>query len=224
MKKDLTGQRFGRLVVIGEEAEPYISPSGIKTRRWKCRCDCGSEITVLQSTLTSKNGTRSCGCARTEKTQDKMIDMTGQRFGRLTVIEKATLPKKQANGAVTGWLCRCDCGREVVYSRKDLLSGKITSCGCLLREESRKTVAEKVGQVDGTTLSAISPDRKPNKNNKSGVKGVYYSKTEKCWIAKIGVKRKTITIGRFCSREDAAEARKKAEEKYFVPILEEHKK
>lgn len=155
MKKDLTGQRFGRLVVIGEEAEPYIPPVGVKTRRWKCRCDCG---------------------------------------------------------------------REVVHSRKDLLSGKITSCGCPLREESRKTVAEKVGQVDGTNLSATSPNRKPDKNNKSGVKGVYYSKIEKCWIAKIGVKRKTITIGRFCSREDAAEARKKAEEKYFVPILKEHKK
>ena len=63
-----------------------------------------------------------------------------------------------------------------------------------------------------------------NKNNKSGVKGVYWSEREQRWIAKITVKRKSITIGRFRTLEDAAKAREEAEEKYFAPLIEEYKR
>ena len=64
MKKDLTGMRFGKLTVTSENPEPYISPKGIKFRRWNCKCDCGKELIVLQNALTAKkNGTVSCGCS-----------------------------------------------------------------------------------------------------------------------------------------------------------------
>lgn len=96
--KDLTGQRFGRLVVICLDPTPYVSPSGKPTRRWRCRCDCGKEIVVLQNALTGKNGTRSCGCSRAEKSRAQAIDMTGKRFGRLTVIGQAELDSTLANG------------------------------------------------------------------------------------------------------------------------------
>ncbi len=53
---DLTGQRFGRLLVIGCMGR---NPSG--NSRWLCRCDCGNEKTVTYQNL--KNGrTQSCGC------------------------------------------------------------------------------------------------------------------------------------------------------------------
>ena len=65
--KDLTGQRFGRLTVLRLCEEPYISPSGKKTRRWICRCDCGREISVLQNALTGKH------------------QITGQRYDRATL-------------------------------------------------------------------------------------------------------------------------------------------
>lgn len=222
--KDLTGQRFGRLTVLGLDPEPYRSPSGKPTRRWRCRCDCGREITVLQNALTGKTGTRSCGCARAEQTRAGAVDMTGQRFGRLTVVGPAELPKVQANGQRLGWRCRCDCGKEIVLSRKDLVSGKVLSCGCLLREASTSRLPEAVGQVDGTTLSAIRPERGANRNSKSGVKGVYWSDREGCWIAKITFRRRSITIGRFSDITRAIEARKAAEEAIFAPILAEYDK
>ena len=62
--KDLVGERYGRLVVL-EEAERYILPSGKKVRQWICICDCGNQTKVFQAGL--KGGTsKSCGCLRDE--------------------------------------------------------------------------------------------------------------------------------------------------------------
>ena len=147
-------------------------------------------------------------------------DLTGQRFGRLTVLRLCEEPYISPSGKKTRrWICRCDCGREIVTTRKALLTGKKLSCGCLLSEAAAKRVDAAVGHYDGTTISAIKPDRQANKNSRSGVKGVYWSDREQIWIAKITVRRKAITIGRYKTLDEAAAARREAEEKYFAPIL-----
>jgi len=57
----------------------------------------------------------------------KLIDLSGQRFGRLTVIERAgTNQWKQPL-----WLCICDCGNTTIVDRCKLKSGNTRSCGCL---------------------------------------------------------------------------------------------
>ena len=62
-KKDLLGQRFGRLTVIGAGERPeFTSYTGLY---WRCRCDCGREATVRSQSLLNGN-TRSCNCLRTE--------------------------------------------------------------------------------------------------------------------------------------------------------------
>ena len=45
IKKDLTGQRFGRLVVI-KQVDDYVNPSGTHYAQWLCKCDCGNEAIV----------------------------------------------------------------------------------------------------------------------------------------------------------------------------------
>jgi hypothetical protein len=57
--KDLTGQTFGKLVVIGQ-GEDYVSDKNRRYKTWKCKCDCGNIIDVMQAQLT-KNQARSCG-------------------------------------------------------------------------------------------------------------------------------------------------------------------
>ena len=57
-------------------------------------------------------------------------DLTGQKFGRLTVIKRADNNK---NGS-TRWLCKCDCGNEKIVEGGHLRSNKIKSCGCLLTD------------------------------------------------------------------------------------------
>ena len=64
----------------------------------------------------------------------KLIDLTGQRFGRLVVIEKAP-PLGGVTNAV--WRCRCDCGNEVSVRSPSLRKGESQSCGCLRAEYSK---------------------------------------------------------------------------------------
>lgn len=66
----------------------------------------------------------------------KFIDLTGQKFGRLTVLYRGET-HRQPNGRTTVyWVCQCDCkDKTIVNVRGDSLrSGKIKSCGCLQKE------------------------------------------------------------------------------------------
>ena len=63
-KVDLTGKRFGRLVVL-EQAEYHIDKKGRKIRMWKCKCDCGNETIVRHGGL-QRGTTTSCGCFHKE--------------------------------------------------------------------------------------------------------------------------------------------------------------
>lgn len=74
----------------------------------------------------------------------------------------------------------------------------------------------------GTNIRIISSKKLP-KNNKSGVKGVYFDSSRGQWIASLTLKRKVVFRERFRKFDDAVKARKKAEEKYFKPIIENAK-
>lgn len=63
--EDLTGKRFGRLVVIRRDKDHY-QPSGHHRPMWLCRCDCGNEKIILQTNL-KRRTTRSCGCLQKEE-------------------------------------------------------------------------------------------------------------------------------------------------------------
>ena len=57
----------------------------------------------------------------------KLKDLTGQRFGRLSVIERA----ENSNAGKSRWKCLCDCGNETIVQSAHLISGHTQSCGCL---------------------------------------------------------------------------------------------
>lgn len=60
------------------------------------------------------------------------------KFGRLTVLKLIFNPKK------TSYLCKCDCGKEIIIQKKhQLTSGNTTSCGCYALEIRRKPPGEK---------------------------------------------------------------------------------
>jgi hypothetical protein len=60
----------------------------------------------------------------------KLIDLTGQRFGRLVVLERV----ENAKNKHPQWLCKCDCGNTKVVRGNSLRRGLIVSCGCYARE------------------------------------------------------------------------------------------
>ena len=59
----------------------------------------------------------------------RCIDLTGQKFGRLTVIERA-----ENRGKRVTWLCKCECGNEIVIIGGNLKNGSTKSCGCYKKE------------------------------------------------------------------------------------------
>ena len=63
----------------------------------------------------------------------KIKDLTGQKFTRLTVIERADNRGKQPC-----WLCKCDCGNTKIIMGSSLRSGKTTSCGCMQKEKTKE--------------------------------------------------------------------------------------
>ena len=145
--EDLTGQRFGKLVVL-ERAEDYVSPKGIHMIQWLCKCDCGKEKVFTTSSLKSGE-VKSCGC----KHYNRLIDLTGQRFGRLTVMERAEDYVSPKGRHIPRWLCKCDCGKEKVINSESLKSGKTKSCGCLYKSVDHSSlVHDLTGQRFGNLV------------------------------------------------------------------------
>lgn len=110
---DLVGKRFGKLTVIRR-----MENNSTSSAQWLCSCDCGGETVTTTSALNSGHKV-SCGCASKH-------DLTGKRFGMLTVIEAAhNIGEKRA------WKCKCDCGNFTTSTTSNLLRGGSTSCGCV---------------------------------------------------------------------------------------------
>ena len=62
------------------------------------------------------------------------IDLSGERFDRLFVVMRANDRKLNDGTSRRAWLCKCDCGNEVIVTTAELRSGDTKSCGCLKRE------------------------------------------------------------------------------------------
>lgn len=56
------------------------------------------------------------------------MDITGNRFNKLTVIRRVQATADSGKGV--HWLCHCDCGNEIVVKASSLLEGNLKSCGC----------------------------------------------------------------------------------------------
>ena len=83
----------------------------------------------------------------------KRLDLTGQRFGRLTALAPA------GNlGVYTAWLCRCECGREAVVATRRLRSGNTRSCGCL-----KPGGIPQPTYIDGTSPEMLAAARVPGR-------------------------------------------------------------
>ena len=86
----------------------------------------------------------------------KLVDMTGEKVGRLTVLARA---EKKVHGRV-GWLCKCVCGREVKVSGKDLRSRHTRSCGCLAVETRMAHCINSFKDLSGKNFGKLTAVRK----------------------------------------------------------------
>ena len=144
---DLTGQRFGNLVVL-YKIDNYVDSKGKRRTMWHCLCDCGREKTIRGDALVGGRA-QSCGmCAN---------NLTGQKFGRLVVLFKNGLDK--AGHQI--WRCRCDCGNEVDVLATNLIQQYTQSCGCMHSEvcsaQGEDLIGQQFGKLTVVALNSISP-------------------------------------------------------------------
>lgn len=132
---DLTGIRFGRLVVLGEDEPRYkLGSDGYnhKQTMWSCLCDCGSVKTISRMSLCYGN-CNSCGCLNKEKLHQRKKSLVGETFGTLTVVSEDESKNNY-------YLCKCSCENTnlVSVSASNLRSGGVLSCGCLKGKSNKK--------------------------------------------------------------------------------------
>lgn len=159
---NLIGQQYNYLTVI-EKTDKRKNGAVV----WLCKCKCGNFKEATTGELNAKRIT-SCGCYKKERAAALFQDITGQKFGRLTVLEKTD--KRASNRSII-WKCKCDCGNICEISRDSLVKGT-QSCGCLQKEK-----ASKLGKMRGYDLT----------NKRFGklvpIK-ILPNKTERTWLCK----------------------------------------
>lgn len=145
MEPDLSGMRFGHLLVLGRAGD-YRSPGGTRARRWRCRCDCGREKPVLEGNLLSGNS-RSCGCAAERKRREGMAAArSSRRSGPGSAMREARLKQ--------GWSVR----------KLSLLSG-VSRTSILSYEAGRRTPLLTTALRLANTMG-LSPDEYLGKEEK----------------------------------------------------------
>ena len=83
----------------------------------------------------------------------ELIDLTGQRFGRLTVVSRC-----ESRGNMSVWKCKCDCGNVTDVYANNLRRGKTQSCGCYRLESALDRVENQLkthGESHGNRLYGI---------------------------------------------------------------------
>lgn len=141
-RTDLTGMKFNRLTVIGYNEKASENKKGAY---WNCECECGN-ICIVDGSKLKSGGTKSCGCLQKEKSKRKKYkDITGERYGRLTVVG---LAEKRDGKRAMFWKCKCDCGNDIEVWGTDLRRGKTQSCGCLRNETSSEHLKDKWKDMD----------------------------------------------------------------------------
>ena len=132
-KKDLTGQTFGEIKVIGQ-ADNYISSRGHHRTRWLCECSCGKELKLMPSQLKNKTLPHCSDKSRHENTNPSIS--IGDTFGELEVIAKAEDHFTPSGIKKPQWLYRCHCNREIIVQQQRLVLNEKTHCCCQRKQKT----------------------------------------------------------------------------------------
>ncbi len=116
-REDYIGQKFNKLTAI-----KFDHMNNWGSQYWLFKCDCGKEKVIMLSSV-KRGDIKSCGCARKGM---GLKDITGQKFGMLTVIGHSHSTKN--NHQI--WDVECDCGSIKKVNGNSMKMGGTKSCGC----------------------------------------------------------------------------------------------
>ena len=223
---DITGKRFGKLTAI-ERKESYISPKGKKCSVWLCKCDCGREKEISLTAL--RNGQKSCGCSAFDFAKEKIIhnEYTIDEQGIVHVVLRTKDEMlcdiedwerlKDLTWTKDRWGYATSSTKEKMEKFHIDVMGK--KKGYVIDHINRNKLDNRKSNLRFVTKSGNAANSKMFKNNTSGAKGVVQAKSGR-WVARLTLNGKNIYLGTYDTFEQAIDARKKGEEKYFKPLFD----
>lgn len=128
----------------------YSSPS--RKMQYKFQClSCGKTfIHSIEDVIKSKQSCPFCS--------HRYKDLTGERFGRLTVIRQVVYETNRNNNRY--WLCRCECGNEMIAPTTNLFSGKSHQCRqCSIQDSHKDIVGQRFGKLVVNNVEYIIDDQ-----------------------------------------------------------------
>lgn len=211
---DLTGQRFGKLLVIEKD------PCGGKYK-WRCLCDCGNYSSPRMYSLVNMT-TTSCGCSR--RKVGVKHHLSNPTYGTWSsMLSRCLNPKKKEYKAYGGaGITVCD--RWNIHKGGSFLNfledmGERPEGMTLNRVHGNKSYSKET--CEWATCSEQCFDQKLKVSNTSGVTGVSWDRSKNKWVAYISVQKKQIRLGNRDNFQDAVSLREEAELKYFGFLLRE---
>lgn len=231
VRKDLTGEVFGRLIVV-RQAEDYINPKGVHYAQWECLCNCGNPNYITVSAAHLKDGhTQSCGCLNAEANiNGNSYDLSGEYgIGYIgdeefwfdkedyDLIKKYTWYKDK-DGYIVSDTHKSHTKLHRLILNPDPSLDVDHIYGNKTRHDNRKS------NLRVCTRGQNSRNKIDMSNNTSGCIGVVWHKHANKWMASLTVNNESIYLGLFANKQDAIKARIEAEKKYFkdfAPIRNE---
>lgn len=215
---DLTGLIFGKLKVLS-----FYDVKGSHSR-WECECECGGKTIVYSHHLKSGN-VKSCGCLKSIcaielSEQNKKIntyDLSGEYGIGYTFKGEEFYFDLEDYDKIKDYCWRIDNNGYVVTTGGKTLHSIVMNTKGWQRADHRQHNKRdnRKSQLRICTIQKNNMNKKIAKNNTSGVTGVYWNSKNNKWYASIKLNKKSIYLGSFIEFEDAVNARKKAEERYF---------
>lgn len=132
--RDLTGMKFNKLTVISRDND-VIGEDSKTYKTWRCKCDCGNEIVAFGRDLTLSS-IYSCGCSKPERMKVRK-DISGNKYGSLTVIQRADDIIYKDNKSYPAYLCKCECGNECIKAATYLKGSNNPCCDeCVSKKQT----------------------------------------------------------------------------------------
>jgi 5-methylcytosine-specific restriction endonuclease McrA len=148
------------IIVKWEDAPSYT--------KIQCVCDkCSKNYIAPKSVLLTQKHKGLCkSCSSQQSEYTKITNLSGQKFGKLLVIElHNNIPGKEKY-----WKCLCDCGNEKITTGRSLKTNKTTSCGCYHKEVMQTIIIPKLIKNNKKRTGENHPNWDPTKSNKERYK------------------------------------------------------